>query len=217
MIGFYEFASTATGLVARAIANVEVKGLENVPREGAFILAPNHLHLADPPVLAAFIPRKIHYMVKLEAWSSPIFGQICRGFEAFPVARGAADLGAYRASLRILSQGRVVGLFPEGHRSRDGRLQAGMPGAVMIARRANVPILPVGIHGVGDAIKHPAIIGRRTLRIVIGEPFYPFKDSTNDAVEETRALMERIARLLPPSARRASRASVADETAVRHD
>lgn len=217
MTWFYSFATTATGLVARAIARVQVDGLENIPREGAFILAPNHLHIADPPVLGAFIPRKIHFMVKQEAWNSRALGPICRGFEAFPVARGEADLGAYRAALRILSRGGVVGIFPEGHRSPDGRLHAGLPGAVMIARRARVPIVPVGIHGVGVALNQPRPLGRHTIQIAIGQPFIPFKESNRNAVDETRVLMNRIARLLPPGLAAGSTADVLDASALSSD
>jgi 1-acyl-sn-glycerol-3-phosphate acyltransferase len=196
---FYTFATTATGLVARAIARVEIVGIENFPIDGPVIVAPNHRHIADPPVLAAFLPRKIHYMVKQEAWEARFFGPICRGFEAFPVARGTADLSAYRASLRFLAQGRVIGIFPEGHRSRDGRLQPGQPGAVMLARRARAPIIPIGISGIGDALRHPGMIGRRVIRIAVGEPFFPQKESKGNLDEQTRELMDRIARLLPPA------------------
>jgi 1-acyl-sn-glycerol-3-phosphate acyltransferase len=202
VINFYTAASWATGVVARAIANVEVSGLENLPTKGPVIVAPNHLHIADPPVLAAFLPRKIHYMVKQEAWEAWFFGPICRGFEAFPVARGTADLSAYRASLRFLAQGRVIGIFPEGHRSRDGRLQPGQPGAIMLARRGRAPIVPIGIHGIDDALRHPALIGRRTIRIVVGEPYFPHQEAKRDVAAATVELMDRIAALLPPGTRR---------------
>jgi 1-acyl-sn-glycerol-3-phosphate acyltransferase len=202
VICFYDFAATATGMVARLIANVEIHGQENFPLKGPVIVAPNHQHLADPPILASALPRKIHFMVKEEAWNTLIFGRICRWFEAFPVARGSADLTAYRASLRILSQDRVIGIFPEGHRSPDGYLQKGNAGAVVIARRARAPIVPVGIFGVSQAIKHPGIISRRTIRINVGEPFYPFKEGSRNVADETGELMERIAALLPAEMRR---------------
>jgi len=200
VIGFYDAASGATGFVARAIAKVEVVGLDYFPREGPVIVAPNHRHIADPPVLAAFLPRKIHFMVKQEAWEARFFGPICRGFEAFPVARGTADLAAYRASLRFLAQGRVIGIFPEGHRSRDGRLQPGQPGAVMLARRGRAPIVPIGIYGIGEALRRPGILGRTVIRISLGEPFYPHLEVKADAEAQTRDLMDRITRLLPPDA-----------------
>jgi 1-acyl-sn-glycerol-3-phosphate acyltransferase len=181
------------------------------------IVAPNHLHIADPPVLAAFLPRKIHYMVKQEAWEARFFGPICRGFEAFPVARGTADLSAYRASLRFLAQGRVIGIFPEGHRSRDGRLQPGQPGAVMLARRGRAPIIPIGIHGIGDALRHPGLIGRRVIRIAVGEPFIPQKESKRNIDEQTRELMDRIARLLPPATWPAPAITPVDERILRSE
>jgi 1-acyl-sn-glycerol-3-phosphate acyltransferase len=200
VITFYAAASGATGFVARAISKIEVTGLDHFPREGPVIVAPNHRHIADPPVLAAFLPRKIHFMVKQEAWEAWFFGPICRGFEAFPVARGTADLSAYRASLRFLAQGRVIGIFPEGHRSRDGRLQPGQPGAIMLSRRSRAPIIPIGIYGIGEALRRPGLLGHPVIRIAVGEPFYPHKEARRDAEAQTRELMDRIARLLPPDA-----------------
>jgi 1-acyl-sn-glycerol-3-phosphate acyltransferase len=211
MIGFYALASGATGFVARAIARVDVVGLENLPRDGPVIVAPNHMHIADPPVLAAFLPRKIHFMVKQEAWETRFFGPICKGFEAFPVARGTADLSAYRASLRFLAQGRVIGIFPEGHRSRDGRLQPGQPGAVMLARRGRAPVVPIGIHGIGEALRRPGIIGRRVIHITVGEPYYPHREPRRPVEEQTRELMDRIAGLLPLESRRAQIVKSIDE------
>jgi 1-acyl-sn-glycerol-3-phosphate acyltransferase len=217
VITFYAAASWATGVVARAIADVEVSGVKNIPGEGPVIIAPNHLHIADPPVLAAFLPRKIHYMVKQEAWEARFFGPICRGFEAFPVARGTADLSAYRASLRFLAQGRVIGIFPEGHRSRDGRLQPGQPGAIMLARRSRAPIVPIGIHGIDDALRHPVLIGRRTIRIAVGEPYFPHQEAKRDVAAATQELMERIAALLPPGTRRVVLPSSIDERVLNRE
>jgi 1-acyl-sn-glycerol-3-phosphate acyltransferase len=198
MIRFYDFATTGTRLIALALARVEVQGLENLPRTGPAILAPNHLHVADPPVLGAFLPRKVFYMVKQEAWETPIGGRISRWFEAFPVRRGEVDLTAYRQALQLLADGQVVGIFPEGHRSPDGKLHAGQPGAVILARRSGAPIIPVGLTGVGEALRFPWVLPRRTIRINVGEAFYPGPARRDQIAAVTQDLMTRIARLLPP-------------------
>jgi len=198
MITFYDFASTSTGLVAHALSRVVVQGLENLPRSGPAIVAPNHLNIADPPILGAFLPRKIHFMVKQEAWDNAFMGLLSRWFDAFPVRRGEADLTAYRYALKVLSEGNVLGIFPEGHRSRDGRLHPGQPGAIILAQRSGAPIIPVGIAGVSEVLSVPGILQRRAIRIQVGEPYYPPRGGRDQIVALTADLMTRIAALLPP-------------------
>src|SRR6476660_9924795 len=152
MIGFYAFAATTTRGLAHLLGHPLVSGLENLPRTGGAIVTPNHLHFADPPVVSAFLPRKIHFMVKKEAWDEPILGLLPKWFEAFPVRRGAIDQVAFRAALQMLANGNVIGVFPEGHRSVNGRLQSGRPGAIVLARRSGAPIVPVAISGVRDVM-----------------------------------------------------------------
>src|SRR5215470_7148000 len=194
---FYTFACISTRIVSKAISRVEVCGVENMPRTGPVILAPNHLHFVDPPVLGAYLPRRIHFMVKYEAWTAPVLGIIVRNYDSFPVHRGEGDLGAFRRALKLLAGGHVVGIFPEGHRSRDGHLQEGQPGAVILAQRARAPIVPVGIWGVREVLHFPGIVQRRTIRIVVGEPYHPPPGGREAVPEATRQLMERIAALLP--------------------
>src|SRR5262249_61167086 len=115
---FYTFACIGTRVVSKAISHVEVCGVENLPRNGPVILAPNHLHFADPPVLGAYLPRRIHFMVKYEAWTGPVLGIIVRNYDSFPVLRGEVDLGAFPCALKLLAWGCGVGSFPAGHLSR---------------------------------------------------------------------------------------------------
>lgn len=198
MIKFYDFATFSTGLLAHALSRVEVRGLENIPRTGPVILAPNHLHIADPPILGAFLPRKIYFMAKQEAWEHSFMGRLSRWFEAFPVRRGEVDLAAYRHALKILADGQVLGIFPEGHRSHDGHLQAGQPGAIILAQRSGAPIVPVAIYGVGEVLGWPGIIRRRPLRINVGQAFHPSPARREAIPALTSDLMARIAALLPP-------------------
>ncbi|HLH72296.1 MAG TPA: lysophospholipid acyltransferase family protein [Chloroflexota bacterium] len=202
MINFYSFAKHGTWILAHALGRVEVEGLENLPSKGGVILAPNHLHLADPPVLSAFLPRKIYFMVKQEAWDTPFVGLIPRWFEAFPVRRGEVDLNAYRQALRLLADGQVVGIFPEGHRSVDGRLHAGQPGAVVLAQRSGVPIVPVGIWGIKEVLTHPIVL-RQTIHLRVGQPFHPTLARRGQLQAAIDDLMARIAALLPPERRSA--------------
>jgi 1-acyl-sn-glycerol-3-phosphate acyltransferase len=198
LIPYYALFAGTTGVVARCISHVEVIGRENFPREGPVILTPNHQTIADPPILGAFLPRKIHYMVKIEAWNAPFFGWLARGFEAFPVRRGEVDLQAYRRALKLLADRKVVGIFPEGHRSMDGRLLPGQPGAILLAQRSGSPLLPVAMTGVTEVLSVPGFALRRTIRIVVGQPYHPAATGRGQTAELTDELMARIAQLLPP-------------------
>ena len=202
--GFYAWASGTTGRIAHIISEVVVSGAQNLPGTGGLVVAPNHLHFADPPIISAFLPRQIHFMVKQEAWDTPLLGLLPRGFEAFPVRRGEVDLGAYRVAIQLLRSGQVLGVFPEGHRSRDGRLQRGQPGAIVLARRASAPILPVAIWGVREILSIPGIVQRRELHLAVGEAYHPPPARHGDIEDVTADLMERIDRLLPPEHRKRS-------------
>ena len=108
-------------------------GKEHLPSEGPVILAANHMSNWDPPLLATFLPRPVSYMAKIELFEHPIFGAAIRRCHAFPVRRGAADRGAIKAAINVLKQGRVLGLFPEGTRSKDGKLHKAEAGVGLLA------------------------------------------------------------------------------------
>jgi len=201
MITFYDIACVSVSLVTRLLGNIEVRGLENLPRTGAVIIAPNHLHLTDPPILGAFLPRKIYYMAKQEAWDHPFLGLLSRWFEAFPVRRGEADRSAYRRALQVLSEGKALGIFPEGHRSPTGYLQPARPGAILLAQRSGAPIVPVGMWGIREILSWPGVLQRRTLHIVVGEPYHPPPCRREELPILAHDLMVRIAALLPPEHR----------------
>lgn len=213
MITFYDFASFSTGFIARALSRVEVTGVENLPRVGPVIVAPNHLHLVDPPVLSAFIPRKIYFMAKQEAWDHSFLGPISRWFEAFPVRRGEVDLAAYRYALKLLAEGKALGVFPEGHRSVGGRLQGGQPGAIVLAQRSGAPIAPVAIYGVREILSWPGIARRHTLHITIGEPYHPARGRREQIPALVADLMDRIAALLPPEHQPSVEGRILDQNA----
>jgi 1-acyl-sn-glycerol-3-phosphate acyltransferase len=142
-------------------------------------------------------------MAKQEIFDNPFSGTLARLYESFPVRRNEADLSALRTALALLAAGRVVGIFPEGTRSRSGRMQAAHPGAAMIALRSGVPILPVGISGT-ETVHLPRLFWRPfprpQIRIVFGSPFaLPPRDRiTSESVREgTAIIVEKIAALLP--------------------
>lgn len=153
-------------IILSLIYKIELIGRENVPDKGAAILCSNHIHDLDMFFISTRIKRLIRYMAKEELFEIPVLGPLIRYAGAFPVKRGKADVGAIKTALKLLDEGHIVGIFPQGTRTR-GKNKNEITikrGAVMIAINAGVPIIPVGI----DATYKPFT----RVRVVFGKPFY---------------------------------------------
>lgn len=184
-----------------------VVGLENAPRSGPYILVSNHCSNLDPPFLGWAVGhqtgRLIHFMAKDEIRGWPVVGWLARQSGVFFIRRGEVDRGAQRIALDLLAAGRALGLFPEGTRSRDGRLRHGRAGAALLAMRAGVPLLPVGIAGTHRIFAGGRRMpGRSRVTIRIGRPFLlpPLAAGSLDRAalhEATARIMREIAALLP--------------------
>lgn len=138
--------SVVRGIYRLLFGKIEICGLENIPKDKNFLLAPNHLSNFDPPLVAAFVPVKMAYMAKASLFKVPVVNWVIKAFGAFPVKRGGGDLAAIKTAIAILKDGKNLVVFPEGKRVRTpGVLGEGKQGAVMIAAKAGAGILPVGI------------------------------------------------------------------------
>ncbi len=123
----------------------KVEGLENFPLDGKTIIYANHISAFDPVVIACVLPRQVHFMAKVELFKNPILAWILKRAGGFPVKRGTADISAIKNSLRVLNEGGVLGMFPEGTRSKDGKLQEFTHGIASIAHKSKAAIIPVAI------------------------------------------------------------------------
>ena len=150
----FRFLQAAIPPVAKAIWRPTVRGLEHVPRTGGVILASNHLSFADSMVIPFFVPRKVVFLAKEDYFTGTgIKGALVRGwFEGIgmvPIDRDdtKAALASLDIALAVLGRGEAFGIYPEGTRSRDGRLYRGRTGVAHLALTAGVPVVPVGLVG----------------------------------------------------------------------
>jgi 1-acyl-sn-glycerol-3-phosphate acyltransferase len=184
----------------------QVKGKENLPKQGPVLFCCNHLHIADPPVVASSIPLKCVFMAKEELWHNKWSRFWVENFGAFPVNRDSFDREAIRLAEEWLGKGISLIMFPEGGRSNEAKLRQGLPGAALIALRTGVPVVPVGIAGTEKICNlkwsffhHPKIT------ITIGKPFSPPACDGKPTKEQRNKLcddiMNKIAEILPPGYR----------------
>ena len=168
----------------------EVVGTEKFPKDGGILLCSNHIHALDPPVVGMTAPRTVHFMAKEELFKAPVLGSILPKVNAFPVKRGMSDREALRTALKLLKEGSVVGLFPEGTRSTDGVLKKGLSGAGFFALRGNADVMPCAIIGPYKPF--------RKVKVVYGEPIRmePFRERKASADEVTEVIMASIQKIL---------------------
>ena len=131
----------------RTVFRCTVTGAENIPKTGGVLLVANHASYLDPPLLGCAVDRMVYFVAKAELFKMPVLKWLLPRLGAFPVVRGAADRSAIRRAIELLNAGEVVGIFPEGTRTRTGELLPPQRGAALIALRTGVPIVPVGLSG----------------------------------------------------------------------
>ena len=129
------------------VFRIEVTGRENLPKDKGAIAAINHRSNWDAVVLGATTPRSLGFMAKAELFKNKIFGALLTALGAFPVQRGKGDLSAIKAALSRLRNNEIVAMFPEGTRVKEGENVEPKQGAVVLATRAQVPIVPINISG----------------------------------------------------------------------
>ena len=183
----------------------KIQGRENMPLTGALVLIVNHVHNLDPFFLLFGSPRWITFMAKEELFRSPFLRPWLRWTGSFSIQRGGTiteKRKMLKSARNVLEKGLILGMFPEGIRSHDGKLREGKSGSAVIASKTNVSLLPVGIIGT-DKINGISWLWKRPSIVVnIGKPFklpptYS-KMSKSQMQLFTTQLMREIAALLPP-------------------
>lgn len=200
----YFFSTTCSHYLCTLTGGIKITGRENFPGRGTpLIVVANHMSHLDPPIVGGIVPWHTHCMAKDELFKTPVIGWICRHVGSFPVKRGTPDRQALRTSLQVLAMNETLVLFPEGRRSKDGRLQPGEEGVGLIALRSRAPILPIGIAGTnkvlpsGSPFLHWGKVTARVGKLFTLDDLYG-QTGRPAVVEATRRVMAAISELLPP-------------------
>ena len=164
---YYSAARFLASVVLGVLSRWEVRGAENVPRNGALIVASNHISFWDPPLIGAALPREMHFLAKEELFSTPILGPLIRSVNSIPIRRGAADLTGLARAIEKLKSGGALLIFPEGSRMRDGELHPARPGLGLLAVQSDARILPCYVSGSGRPKRW--LLRRDRVRIAFGE------------------------------------------------
>ena len=192
---FYKIFKILCRIWFGLIFRTRVIGAENIPASGAFILAANHVSNWDPPFLGTFIGREVNYMGKEELFKNPVMAWVCRHLYVFPVKRGAADKTAIKTAVKVLKSGKCLGIFPEGTRSKTGKLGKAEAGVSLIAAMTKAPIIPAAIVDTEKIFSREKFLPR--LAVVYGSPI-KFTGSTKDkeALDAfAQSIMNEIAKL----------------------
>lgn len=171
---------------------IKVNGMENLPKEGAALVCPNHVHALDTVIVVVHANRKINVLAKEELFENGFLRFLAKVFGVYPVKQNSADLSAIKTSLKLLKNKELLLIFPEGTRNGMAKGAPVKNGPMTIAIKAGVPIVPVGINGSFKAFSK--------IRINIGKPMYfnEYKEKVNDkevVTKLTEELMNEIVRL----------------------
>lgn len=187
---FYYFAKGVVKSILGPLYRIEVQGTEHFPKDGGVLLCSNHINNLDPPVVGISCPRPVAFMAKEELFRAPLLKHILPHVHAFPVKRGMSDREALRTGMKILKENNVLGLFPEGTRSKTGKLGKGLAGAGFFALRTDADVIPCAIIGSYKPF--------RKLKVVFGPPvdLEALKAEKANAEAVTAVIMAEIQKLL---------------------
>ena len=194
---FYRFVRAIAALYLILFHRIELIGRENIPETGPVLMYANHPSAFDMVLIGCRIRRKVHFMAKAELFEKRLLAAFFLAMGAFPVHRGHGDAGSVKSAIALLERGEIVGIFPEGTRTRERNREQKRGGAALIAYHTGAPILPVAIDGRYRIFKR--------MRIIYGKPFHLPAPAGRKADKEelyagTREIMDRIYSLMEPDA-----------------
>ncbi|MBF7097627.1 lysophospholipid acyltransferase family protein [Alkalibacter mobilis] len=191
---FYNIVRFLVSIYLKIFYKIEISGKENIPSEGSLILTSNHIHWADPILIACEVTnRKISFLGKHELFKNPILRWLLNNLTVIPIRRGEADVTAIKSALRVLKSGKILGIFPEGTRVKTGEEKKPESGTALLAIKSKSKIVPIGIEG---SYK----LGSK-LKLIIGTPielneYYGKKPDKENLEKASSEIMKKIKELL---------------------
>lgn len=146
-MSIYNIGKGICMIIYHVLFRIKVSGKEHVPQNGSVIICTNHISNFDPPLVGITSKRPVSFMAKAELFEKPILGKLMFKIRAFPVKRGLSDRKALKSGLKLLKDDQVMGLFPEGRRSKDGEIGKALAGAGFFALRSDATVIPCRIIG----------------------------------------------------------------------
>lgn len=195
---FYFFVRAIVKVLFGVLSDWRVSGLENVPECGPYLVISNHLSAFDAPLIMATLPAPVTVFAASTHRHDLVIGEVMTRLGAIWVRRGEVDRQALRSAIQVLEAGGIVGMAPEGTRSKTGALQPGKIGAAYMATRAGVPLLPLALVGTETIAPQLKRLRRPSLMVTIGRPFRlpttgrvgpPELDQYTDQIMRTLAAM----------------------------
>ncbi|MFC4617825.1 lysophospholipid acyltransferase family protein [Camelliibacillus cellulosilyticus] len=191
-MSLYDFGRPLVGFFFKTFYRLEIVGRDNfngIAEKEGILLCSNHVSNFDPPAIGYACPRPLSYMAKAELFKIPLLKQLIEALNAFPVHRGTSDRQAIKTSIRVLNEGGALIMFPEGRRSKDGKIGEAKPGIGLLALKTTAHIVPV------------AVVGRYRLfgktKIIIGEPIdmTKMRENRGKPIDVANVIMDHIKRL----------------------
>lgn len=167
----YFLGKKLSRILFKYTGGIEVYGMENIPQKGPFIIVSNHQSIIDPFVFMSIFPLKINFLAAAYLFKIPVVGVMLRLGKALPINSKKSNLRSLRMTLRILKEGKVIGIFPEGGVSLDGKIKNFKAGWAYLALKAKVPAVPVAISGTGNVLPVGKYLPRKgKIFVNIGRP-----------------------------------------------
>jgi 1-acyl-sn-glycerol-3-phosphate acyltransferase len=190
---FYQICRSLIRFFFSVFCAWKVDGEDNLPQEGAVLVVANHFSYWDPVVVGCALRRQVYFMAKSNLFSYPVLGFLLRKLGAFPVNRRHVDRTSLKTALALLSEERIVCLFPEGTRGRQGQFLPPLPGAAFLACKAGVPICPVAL------VKKKRLLGNNIFpcyHVKVGAVFSMNKEGKRDYQTDADFMMAKIKELI---------------------
>ncbi len=198
----YETSHALAKVLFKLYFNLTILGVENVPKEGGFIVAPNHKSGLDIPIVGRALPRKMYTLAKEELFKNKLIAWYFKRMGGIPLKRNFADIESLRLAINTLKEGKPLLMFPEGTRTESDKLGMPKKGFIFISYKAKAPILPTGIAGTDTALpkkggfpkpKHIVITFGKPIKV--WEKFNPrdknfYEDAARYVMEEIEKCIE---------------------------